>query len=77
MEKEGIYNDTEKEGSGSEVAPYNEAGNVIESKGIAIGEAAGVYGDLRTAEDLGYVTRGLVFAKGHHGKPWINGYSVA
>ena len=61
MEKGGGYHDSEKDGSGSESAPYNEAGNIVEQKGIAIGEAADVYGNLAAAEDFGYVTRGLVF----------------
>lgn len=32
---------------------------IIEEKGIGLGEAADTYGDLRAAEEYGYVTRGL------------------
>lgn len=32
---------------------------VVEEKGVRIGEAADMYGDLDTAEEYGYVTRGL------------------
>ena len=32
---------------------------VVEEKGIRIGEAADMYGDLATAEEYGYVSRGL------------------
>lgn len=33
---------------------------VVEAKGTRIGEATDIYGDLATAEDYGYVTRGCV-----------------
>ena len=33
---------------------------VVEEFGIGVGEAADMYGDLETAEDYGYVTRGYV-----------------
>lgn len=32
---------------------------IIEEKGIGLGEAADMYGDLRAAEEYRYVTRGL------------------
>jgi yeast amino acid transporter len=32
--------------------------DVVEQKGGAIGEAADIYGDVQTAEELGYVSRG-------------------
>ncbi len=35
---------------------------VVEEFGIGVGEAADMYGDLATAEDYGYVTRGYVNA---------------
>jgi amino acid transporter len=37
------------------------AKDIVESKGHAIGEAAGIYGDVQTAEEYGYVERGYVF----------------
>lgn len=45
--------------SGDAVPPY-ESGldRIVEDKGIRIGEAADMYGDLDTAEEYGYVTRG-------------------
>jgi len=33
---------------------------IVQEKGIAMGEAADMYGDLTTAEDYGYVSRGYV-----------------
>jgi amino acid transporter len=33
--------------------------SIVEQKGNHIGEAADIYGDLQTAEDYGYVQRGL------------------
>ncbi|CAI6332418.1 unnamed protein product [Periconia digitata] len=33
--------------------------NIVKEKGNAVGEAAALYGDVKTAEDLGYVERGL------------------
>ena len=54
MEKES-YNET----YGGETPPYDtDAQKIVENKGIRIGEAADMYGDLETAEDYGYVTRG-------------------
>lgn len=46
--------------SGGEAPPY-EAGvdRLVEDKGLRIGEAADMYGDLQTAEEYGYVSRGL------------------
>ena len=47
--------------SGGEAPPYeSSADRVVEDKGIRIGEAADMYGDLDTAEEYGYVTRGYV-----------------
>jgi amino acid transporter len=34
-------------------------GNIVETKGAALGEAAGIYGDIETAERYGYVERNL------------------
>lgn len=33
--------------------------DIVETKGVATGEAADLYGDLQTAEEFGYVERGL------------------
>jgi amino acid transporter len=37
--------------------PDRGIGNIVETKGAAIGEAADVYGDVATAEQFGYVER--------------------
>jgi amino acid transporter len=37
--------------------PDRGIGNVVETKGSAIGEAADIYGDVETAEQFGYVER--------------------
>lgn len=59
MEKEHLY--SEKEGSGSEVPPYKNDNirEVVENKELRITEAAGIYGDIGSAEEYGYVDRGL------------------
>ena len=43
-------------------APSYDGGveRVVEDKGIRIGEAADMYGDLDTVEEYGYVSRGRV-----------------
>ena len=43
-----IYDDTH----------YNEVARVVAEKGMQLGEAVDVYGDIATAEDHGYVNRG-------------------
>jgi len=45
--------------SGTEAPPYDDPTRVVEDKGIRMGEAADMYGDLDTAEEYGYVARGL------------------
>ena len=47
--------------SGTEAPPYDHNGveRIVEDKGIRMGEAADMFGDLDTAEHYGYVTRGL------------------
>ena len=58
MEKDP-YNAHGHETYGGETPPYDtDAQKIVESKGIRVGEAADMYGDLQTAEDYGYVTRG-------------------
>lgn len=37
---------------------YDGVERVVEDKGIRIGEAADMYGDLDTVEEYGYVSRG-------------------
>lgn len=45
---------------GAEAPPYDgKQERIVEDKGIRIGEAADMYGDLETAEEYGYVSRGL------------------
>lgn len=43
----------------SEAPPYDDPARIVEGKGVHMGEAADMYGDLDTAEEYGYVTRGL------------------
>ncbi|KAL9635645.1 MAG: hypothetical protein Q9164_003327 [Protoblastenia rupestris] len=68
MDKETYYNPSgleaysmtspEKFSNGSPVFD-NYAGRIVEERGLRVGEAADMYGDITTAEDYGYVTRGL------------------
>jgi amino acid transporter len=37
----------------------NDAAHIVRQKGGAMGEAADIYGDIQTAEEYGYVERGL------------------
>lgn len=45
--------------TGVEAPPYDEPSRTVEDKGNRMGEAADMYGDLDTAEEYGYVSRGL------------------
>jgi amino acid transporter len=36
---------------------YDDPARIVEDKGMRMGEAADVYGDIQTAEDYGYVSR--------------------
>ena len=45
--------------SSSDSPTYRDSTRIVEDKGIGLGEAADAYGDLRSAEEYGYVTRGL------------------
>lgn len=47
---------------GGESPVYADAANVVRERGKSIGEAADIYGNIETAEEYGYVTRGSVFA---------------
>lgn len=47
------------EKSSNESPTLNDPTRVVEEKGIRIGEAADMYGDLAAAEEYGYVSRGL------------------
>ncbi|KAI4225516.1 MAG: hypothetical protein L6R36_003865 [Xanthoria steineri] len=60
MGKEAYSGDT----TGNDSPTYDDSSResssrIIEEKGIGLGEAADMYGDLRAAEEYGYVTRGL------------------
>lgn len=48
--------------STGESPPYDgkhpTAGDIVEEKGMRIGEAVDMYGDVATAEEYGYVARG-------------------
>ena len=52
--EDGEYN-TEK---GMGAPAYDDPARIVEDKGVRMGEAADMYGDLDTAEEYGYVTRG-------------------
>ena len=57
MEKSGF---TEE---GAQAPPYDHgerSRSIVDEKGIRIGEAADMYGDVESAEEYGYVTRGYV-----------------
>ncbi|MCJ1254926.1 hypothetical protein MMC24_002742 [Lignoscripta atroalba] len=60
MEKEA-YNGAPNEAyaNGHEPPKYNDPASIVEGKGIRVGEAADMYGDIGTAEEYGYVSRGL------------------
>lgn len=42
----------------NESPPLGDPSRIVEEKGIRIGEAADMYGDLASAEEYGYVSRG-------------------
>ncbi|MCJ1426699.1 hypothetical protein MMC29_004602 [Sticta canariensis] len=58
MEKEPYGHSPEGKYS-NESPPFEDPAAVVETKGGRIGEAADMYGNVATAEDYGYVTRGL------------------
>lgn len=57
MDKDA-YNVDPKEAYGNPSPPYQDAAGLVETKGIRIGEAADMFGDVETAEEYGYVSRG-------------------
>ena len=59
MEKEA-YNVAPAEKISNDSPGYTNAERIVEEKGVRMGEAADMYGDLETAEDFGYVSRGYV-----------------
>ncbi|KAG8526707.1 uncharacterized protein KY384_008136 [Bacidia gigantensis] len=58
MDKEA-YNMGKLSGDSPEHDGRHDSANIVHEKGVAMGEAADLYGDLETAEDYGYVSRGL------------------
>ena len=61
MEKEAYsVNPTEKYSNESPPYGHDDPTRIVEEKGIRLGEAADMYGDLGSAEEYGYVTRGYV-----------------
>ena len=60
MENKEKYNITPAEKLSNESPPYDDMARVVDEKGVRIGEAADMYGDLATAEEYGYVSRGYV-----------------
>lgn len=59
MEKED-YNVAPMRRRSDESPIYDSAARIVEEKGARMGEAADMYGDLETAEEYGYVSRGYV-----------------
>jgi yeast amino acid transporter len=58
MEDKKAYNIGEE--SESPVPQYERKGSVAENRrDVAVGEAAEIFGDVQTAEQYGYVERGL------------------
>lgn len=41
-----------------EAPPYEDPAHIAQEKGVKAGEAADVFGDIQTAEEYGYVSRG-------------------
>lgn len=37
---------------------YDDPSRAVDERGMQLGEAADLYGDIETAKDYGYVTRG-------------------
>lgn len=60
MEHKEVYNTTPAEKFSAESPHYDNMARVVDEKGTRIGEAADMYGDLATAEEYGYVSRGYV-----------------
>ena len=58
MEHKEQYNIAPAEKFSGESPPYDDMARVVDEKGVRIGEAADMYGDLATAEEYGYVSRG-------------------
>lgn len=60
MEKEAYPGDMSSNDSPNHDDSSRESSSrIVEQKGIGLGEAADMYGDLGSAEEYGYVTRGL------------------
>lgn len=57
MEKEG-YAGGSPEKYSNETPPYEDPARITEEKSVRIREPVDLYGNLATAEDYGYVTRG-------------------
>ncbi|KAL9599581.1 MAG: hypothetical protein Q9219_003737 [cf. Caloplaca sp. 3 TL-2023] len=57
MDKEADNGGMEKHSNGA--PKYDDPTRIVEEKGIRLGEAADMYGDLGSAEEYGYVSRGL------------------
>lgn len=53
------YNDVSPEKSSNESPSSKDPTRVVEEKGIRLGEAVDLYGDVGAAEEYGYVSRGL------------------
>ena len=58
MEKERYNISPEEKISNESPNDYHGAERIVDEKGEQIAEAAAMYGDLESAEDYGYVSRG-------------------
>ena len=59
MDKEEYHTGVEmKKTYVDETPAYDEPNTLVETKGIQLGEAADMYGDIGQAEEYGYVSRG-------------------
>ena len=53
--------DSPRETSSTESPGYKDVGRRAEENGVRLAEAADIFGNVQTAEDYGYVSRGCVY----------------
>ena len=58
--EQGTYDVSPQGKMSNESYIHEDAARITEGKGMRMGEAVDVFGDLETAEDFGYVSRGSV-----------------
>jgi hypothetical protein len=77
MEKEQYNVNESPDYNGHAHASYVDPATGIETKAGRIEEAAGLYGNIETAEQYGYVTRGYVLRKLHYWMYFNTYHSIA